>query len=39
MLMGMTAFYRGGGSLEARRIDVKVDPETGLLQPGRGVSN
>jgi RHS repeat-associated protein len=38
MLMGMTAYYRGGGTLQARNIDVKIDPGTGLVQPGRGVS-
>ena len=31
--------YRGGESMEARAgIDVKVDPETGLIKPGRGIS-
>ena len=31
--------YRGGSSMQARpNIDVKIDPETGLVRPGRGVS-
>jgi|GEM_PF-4571968 len=33
-----TTVYRGGSSLEPRDIDVKVDPKTGLVQPGRGIS-
>ncbi len=30
--------YRGGGSLQARPIDMKIDPKTGLVKPGYGVS-
>jgi hypothetical protein len=30
--------YRGGGSLEAREIDVRIDKSTGLVKPGRGIS-
>lgn len=33
-----TAYYRGGGKLEVRSIDVKIDKTTGLVEPGRGVS-
>jgi RHS repeat-associated protein len=32
------AVYRGGSGVAARNIDVKVDSQTGLVQPGRGVS-
>ncbi len=38
MLMGMTAYYRGGSTLQATSKDVKINEETGLVQPGRGVS-
>lgn len=31
-------FFRGGNSLVPRPIDVRIDPLTGLLRPGRGVS-
>jgi hypothetical protein len=31
-------YYRGGSSLKPRPIDVRIDPATGLLRPGRGVS-
>jgi len=31
-------YYRGGNSLKPRPIDVRIDPVTGLLRPGRGVS-
>ncbi|MBX9622208.1 MAG: hypothetical protein K2X82_00180 [Gemmataceae bacterium] len=34
----MTPYYRGGNSLAPRRIDVKIDPATGLVKPVRGVS-
>jgi RHS repeat-associated protein len=30
--------FRGGPSLQARDIDIKIDKQTGLVQPGRGVS-
>lgn len=30
--------YRGGNSLEARKIDVQIDKTTGLVKPTRGVS-
>lgn len=31
-------YYRGGNSLKPRVIDYNLDPDTGLVQPGRGVS-
>src|SRR5579885_1134584 len=31
-------YYRTGNSLKPRPIDVRTDPATGLLRPGRGVS-
>jgi RHS repeat-associated protein len=31
-------YFRGGASMQFRKIDVSIDPETGLVQPGRGVS-
>ncbi|MFP5227689.1 MAG: RHS repeat-associated core domain-containing protein [Acidobacteriota bacterium] len=37
-LIGGTAMYRGGSSIIARSIDVKIDPETGLLKTTRGIS-
>ena len=30
--------FRGGPSLVPRPSDIKVDPATGLVRPGRGVS-
>jgi RHS repeat-associated protein len=38
IMMGLTPYYRGGSSLKFRPNDVKVDPNTGLVQPGRGIS-
>jgi RHS repeat-associated protein len=37
-IFGMVMVFRGGPSLEARDIDIKIDKQTGLVQPGRGVS-
>ena len=37
-LIGGVAMYRGGSSLFARAMDVKIDPETGLLKTSRGIS-
>jgi len=34
----LPALYRGGSSLQVRTIDIKTDPTTGLLRPGRGLS-
>jgi hypothetical protein len=36
--MSASDYYRGGNSLKPRPIDVRVDPATGVLRPGRGVS-
>lgn len=36
--MPPTDYYRGGATLAPRPIDVRIDPVTGLLRPGRGVS-
>src|SRR4051812_48678726 len=36
--MSAIEYYRGGGSRAPRPIDVRTDPKTGLLRPGRGVS-
>ncbi len=33
-----TPVYRGGTSTTARPIDMKIDPQTGLVQPGKGLS-
>ena len=38
LIIAGAALYRGGTSLAARAIDVKIDPGTGLVQPGRGIS-
>ena len=37
-MMGAIKFFRGGGSLAPRPNDIKIDPRTGLVRPGRGVS-
>jgi hypothetical protein len=34
----MSDYYHGGNSLKPRRMDVKLDPATGLVKPERGVS-
>ncbi len=36
--MSQQRYFRGGPSLAPRPIDVRPDPVTGLLRPGRGVS-
>ncbi len=36
--MSPIEYYRGGSSLKPQPIDVRFDPATGLLRPGRGVS-
>ena len=36
--MATGRFYRGGPRLQARRIDVKFNPRTGLVRDARGVS-
>jgi hypothetical protein len=37
-MMPSMRYYRGGGSLKPRSIDMVVDPSTGLLRTNRGVS-
>jgi hypothetical protein len=37
-MMDAPRYYRGGNSLVPRSIDVSIDPATGLLRTGRGVS-
>ena len=37
-IFGMVVVYRGGPTLQMRDIDVKIDKQTGLVQPGKGVS-
>ena len=34
----MSTLYRGGGSLQPRRFELRFDRATGLLKPERGVS-
>lgn len=36
--MSQRRYFRGGSSLAPRPNDVRIDPLTGLLRPGRGVS-
>jgi hypothetical protein len=36
--MNVVEFYRGGSSLKPKRREVRIDPNTGLVQPLRGVS-
>src|SRR5215212_1174460 len=36
--MADSPFFRGGNSLVARPIDVRIDPNSGLLETTRGVS-
>lgn len=36
--MSERRYFRGGPSLTARPIDIRIDPTTGLVRPGRGVS-
>jgi hypothetical protein len=36
--MSERRYFRGGPSLTPRPIDVRPDPVTGLIRPGRGVS-
>jgi hypothetical protein len=34
-----TSVYRGGASMEARPgVDIRIDPNTGLVKPGYGIS-
>ena len=37
-ILGVVVVYRGGPLLLAREIDVKLDKETGLVRPEKGVS-
>ncbi len=37
-IFGIVRVFRGGPTLQMRDIDVKIDKQTGLVQPGKGVS-
>jgi hypothetical protein len=36
--MSQRRYFRGGPSLAPRPNDIRIDPTTGLVRPGRGVS-
>lgn len=36
--MSQQRLFRGGASLAPRPNDIRIDPVTGLVRPGRGVS-